>query len=60
MNEIMTITNEEIMPRVGYAFVPMQSFADVYLPEDALMRGTIFAELDIPMEKYGKQYEMEE
>lgn len=44
------------MPRVGYAYVPMQVMGETYDPEKGLNRGTIFPELDIPMEKYGKQY----
>lgn len=44
------------MPRVGYAYVPMQMMEETYAPDKALMQGTIFPELDIPMDKYGKQY----
>lgn len=48
------------MPRVGYAYVPMQMLKETYSPNEALSRGTIFPELDLPMEKYGKQYEEQE
>lgn len=34
--------------RVGMAYVPMQRWRDIYEPEKALSRGTIFAELDMP------------
>ena len=44
------------MPRVGYAYVPMQTMEETYTPEKGLMQGTIFPVLDIPIEKYGKQY----
>lgn len=47
------------MPRVGYAYVPMQSLNETYPPEKALMQGTLFPELDISMEEYGKQYSKE-
>ncbi len=47
------------MPRVGYAYVPMQVMNETYEPSKGLIRGTIFPELDIPMEKYGKQYTSE-
>ncbi len=43
-------------PRVGYAYVPMQIMGETYTPEKALMQGTIFPELDLPMGTYGKQY----
>ena len=38
----------------GYAYVAQQRFADVYDAENALERGTVFAQLDISMEQYGK------
>lgn len=44
------------IPRVGYAYVPMQAMEETYTPEKGLMEGTIFPELNLPMEKYGKQY----
>ena len=39
---------------VGYAYVPVQTLEDIYEPCDALMRGTIFPELDLTMCEYGK------
>ncbi len=33
---------------VGMAYVPMQSWADVYDPQEALSRGTQFSDLDKP------------
>ncbi len=35
-------------PVVAMAYVPWQQFKDVYEPEVALCRGTLFAELDKP------------
>lgn len=34
--------------RVGMTYTPMQRWRDIYEPEKALSRGTIFAELDMP------------
>lgn len=34
------------------AYVPMQEFKDIYSENDALMRGTLFTELDKPF--FGK------
>lgn len=39
---------------IGYAYVPIQAFRMIYLPDKALMRGTLFEELDLPVEVYGK------
>ena len=39
--------------RVGYAFVPEQEMKQVFQPEEALLKGTIFPELYLPMEVYG-------
>lgn len=33
---------------VGMAYVPMQSWTDVYDPKEALSRGTQFSDLDKP------------
>ncbi|MBQ8606526.1 MAG: spore coat associated protein CotJA [Clostridia bacterium] len=33
---------------IGMAYVPWQSFRDLYEKDKAIMRGTIFAELDKP------------
>lgn len=60
INTFFNLTDSTPMPRVGYAYVPMQSMDETYEPEKALLRGTIFPELDIPMEKYGKQYAKED
>ncbi len=38
--------------RVGYAFVPYQRMEKVYSPAKAIKAGTIFPELNIPMEDY--------
>ena len=50
------LTSANPMPKVGYAFVPMQTMGETYLPAKSLMRGTLFPELDITMEEYGRQY----
>lgn len=52
----MDFTVSTPMPKVGYAYVPMQVMGETYSPGEGLSQGTIFPELDIPMEKYGKQY----
>lgn len=41
-------------PCVGYAFVPRQRLEQVFEPEEALMRGTLFPELYLPINVYGK------
>lgn len=45
---------------IGYAFVPEQNFGTVYDTEDALERGTLFPELDLPLGVYGKAGECDE
>ena len=42
----------KITKRPGYAFVPHQRMEKVYSPNKALKVGTIFPELNIPMEEY--------
>lgn len=37
---------------VGYAYVPFQKLGKVYTPEKAIMRGTVFPELDIGIGEY--------
>ncbi len=45
----------EIMEfKVGYAYVPMQKMRDTYSPLEALKRGTLFPELDLPLGVYEK------
>ena len=39
---------------IGYAYVPIQAFRMIYPTDKALMRGTLFEELDLPVEVYGK------
>ncbi len=41
--------------KVGYAYVPVQKFGDLYEPEKGLERGTLFRELDLPISVYGPQ-----
>lgn len=40
---------------LGYAYVPIQRWRMLYTPEHGLCRGTIFEELDMPMEVYGNE-----
>ncbi len=39
---------------LAYSYVPMQKFRMLYSPECALAHGTLFEELYLPMEVYGK------
>ncbi len=41
--------------KVGYAYVPVQVLDETYEPQKGLKRGTIFPELDLPIEIYGKE-----
>ena len=43
------------MSRIGYAYVPFQTFNDIYPPAEGLSRGTIFPELDKPFGMYGAE-----
>jgi hypothetical protein len=38
---------------VGYAYVPMQKFRMLYPADTALMYGTLFEELNMPVGEYG-------
>ncbi len=39
---------------VGYGYVPVQMLYEVYSPADAIAAGTIFPELALTIEEYGK------
>ena len=39
---------------VGYAYVPVQTIADIYDVSCALNEGTIFPELNLTIDEYGK------
>lgn len=39
--------------RLGYAYVLPQMFENLYATEEALKQGTLFRDLNIPMEVYG-------
>ena len=39
---------------VGYAYVPKQTFDTTYEPAKGLVQGTIFPELDLSIDEYGK------
>lgn len=47
-----TCMPDEIIKRVGYAFVPVQRIGKVYPPSKALIQGTVFPELDIGIDEY--------
>ena len=53
-----TVRKEDFMEtkknpkRPGYAYVPFQRMEKVYSPSKAIKVGTIFPELNIPMEDY--------
>lgn len=40
---------------LGYAYVPIQRWRMLYTPEQGMHRGTLFEELDKPMEVYGNE-----
>ncbi|MBR2930230.1 MAG: spore coat associated protein CotJA [Clostridia bacterium] len=40
---------------LAYAYVPIEKWRMLYSPEQALLRGTLFEELDKPMEVYGRE-----
>ena len=40
---------------LAYSYVPIQSWRMIYSPDVALDRGTMFEELDMPMEVYGHE-----
>lgn len=37
---------------LAFAYVPFQEYKNIYSPEKALCKGTIFKDLDIPFESY--------
>ena len=39
---------------VGYAYVPIQTLCDTYDVSTALTQGTLFPELDLTIDEYGK------
>ena len=39
---------------VGYAYVPVQILDEIYSVSKALPQGTIFPELDLSIDEYGK------
>lgn len=39
---------------VGYAYVPFQYLNSVFSPKEALLRGTVFPELELTICEYGK------
>lgn len=49
MNEIKYFPSE---PMYAIAYVPYSRFEEMYTPEKAFERGTIFKKLDIPFSAY--------
>ena len=39
---------------IGYGYVPIQELKDVFSAEDALKNGSLFPELVLTIEEYGK------
>ena len=39
---------------VGYGYVPVQQLNSVYSPAEALCRGSVFPELVLTIDEYGK------
>ena len=39
---------------IAYAYVPVQEFEENYSPCNALVQGTLFPELDLNINEYGK------
>ncbi len=39
-------------PHLAFAYVPFQEFKNLYSTNDALWRGTLFKDLDIPFSTY--------
>lgn len=39
---------------IGYAYVPIQELNEIFCPEEALNQASLFPELVITMEEYGK------
>ena len=50
-NESATLGDKPL----AYAYVPVQRWRMLYDPDKGLSRGTIFEELDMPMEVYGNE-----
>ena len=50
-NESATLGDKPL----AYAYVPIQRWRMLYEPDKGLVRGTIFEELDMPMEVYGNE-----
>ena len=44
----LTCQNEEKMPSLAMVYAPKQIFKDLYEPNEALERGTLFRALDLP------------
>ena len=49
------MTNDMNYHELGYLYVPYQKLKSVYSNEEALKKGTLFPELDLPLGVYGKK-----
>ena len=45
---------DKLIMRVGYTYVPIQEFKDLYSYEEGMENGTLFKELHIPLSEYQK------
>ncbi len=46
--------NTSVCTCVGYGYVPMQTLSTVYSAKDALSQGSVFPELVLTIDEYGK------
>lgn len=53
MQEIVNDMTPMVNMRLGYVYILPQVFENLYSPEEALQNGTLFRDLNIPMEVYG-------
>ncbi len=53
MQEIVNDMTSVVNMRLAYAYVLPQVFENLYSPNEALQNGTLFRDLNIPMEVYG-------
>jgi hypothetical protein len=54
MAEMKPDNDCRVCPCVGYAFVPYQILGTTYTPEKALLEATLFPELRLTIDEYGK------
>ncbi len=49
-----SMPNNLVCPCIGYGFVPYQQLCKTYTPEKSLEAGTLFPELSLTIDEYGK------